>query len=85
MPDPVAEWSPYKGLLPYDEKDAPYFFGRDRERRQISAALRASRLTVLYGESGAGKSSVLAAGVACDLSTIPSMSWYFFGPGAMIR
>jgi WD40 repeat protein len=67
MPDAVAEWSPYKGLLPYDENDAAYFFGRDRERRQISAALRASRLTVLYGDSGAGKSSVLAAGVANDL------------------
>ena len=78
MPDPVAEWSPYKGLLPYDEKDAPYFFGRDRERRQISAALRASRLTVLYGESGAGKSSVLAAGVACDLLDDPEYELVLF-------
>lgn len=58
---------PYKGLVPYGEEDARYFFGRDRERRLISASLRASRLTVLYGESGAGKSSVLSAGVAHDL------------------
>jgi NTE family protein len=59
--------SPYKGLVPYNEEDAPYFFGRGPERRLISAALRGSRLTVLYGESGCGKSSVLAAGVAHDL------------------
>jgi hypothetical protein len=58
---------PYKGLLPYTEDDAPYFFGRDTERRVIGDNLRASRLTLLYGESGSGKSSALRAGVAYDL------------------
>jgi phospholipase C len=70
--------SPYKGLVPYEEGDARYFFGRDRERRVISAALRASRLTVLYGESGAGKSSVLAAGVAHDLRDDPEYTLVLF-------
>lgn len=37
--------SPYKGLIPYAEEDAAYFFGRDDERRIIAANLRASRLT----------------------------------------
>ena len=74
----MAEQCPYKGLVPYSEEDARYFFGRDRERRQISAALRASRLTVLYGESGAGKSSVLAAGVANDLRDDPEYELVLF-------
>ena len=64
--------------MPYSEEDARYFFGRDRERRLISAALRASRLTVLYGESGAGKSSVLAAGVAHDLRDDPDYALLLF-------
>jgi uncharacterized protein YkwD len=58
--DPVT---PYIGLIPYSEQDAPFFFGRERERAMITANLMASRLTVLYGPSGAGKSSVLRAGV----------------------
>ena len=49
-PKPSRE-SPYKGLTPYDERDAPYFFGREKETRLIAASL--------YGASGVGKSSVL--------------------------
>lgn len=56
--------TPYKGLMPYDESDAPFFFGREREAEFITANLTASRLTLLYGSSGVGKSSVLNAGVA---------------------
>lgn len=56
--------SPYKGLMPYDEADAPFFFGREPDCEIISANLQAARLTVLYGASGVGKSSVLRAGVA---------------------
>jgi WD40 repeat protein len=59
--------SPYQGLIPYDEADAPFFFGREKEARLIIANLFASPLTVLYGASGVGKSSVLRAGVARQL------------------
>ncbi|HYY43524.1 MAG TPA: hypothetical protein VE775_12380, partial [Pyrinomonadaceae bacterium] len=59
----AAVASPYKGLIPYAEEDAPFFFGRDSEREIISANLLAARLTLLYGASGVGKSSVLRAGV----------------------
>ena len=60
---------PFKGLTPFDDsdRDAVLFFGREREREVISANLLASRLTVLYGASGVGKSSVLRAGVAHHL------------------
>lgn len=73
--------SPYKGLIPYGEGDASFFFGREKETRLISANLFASPLTLLYGASGVGKSSVLRAGVAhqlCqrdDLLVIVFNSW----------
>jgi WD40 repeat protein len=59
--------SPYQGLIPYGEDDAPYFFGREKEARLIVANLFASPLTLLYGASGVGKSSVLRAGVVHQL------------------
>ena len=61
--------SPFKGLAAFgdSELDALFFFGREREREVIVANLLASRLTVLYGESGVGKSSLLAAAVVRDL------------------
>lgn len=65
---------PYKGLMPYEEGDAPYFFGRERERELIIANLMASRLTLLYGASGVGKSSVLHAGVANHLRQLAAQN-----------
>jgi WD40 repeat protein len=58
--------SPYKGLASFEdsELDALLFFGREREIAAVAANVLASRLTVLYGPSGVGKSSLLGAGVA---------------------
>ena len=65
--------SPYKGLVPFGESDldALFFFGREREVEVVAANLLASRLTVLYGPTGVGKTSVLRAGVARSLRTVP--------------
>ena len=64
--------SPYRGLAAFDdsELDALLFFGRESETEIITANLMASRLTVLYGESGVGKSSLLRAGVAHHLRAL---------------
>jgi WD40 repeat protein len=62
--DTATPPSPFKGLSPYDEDDARFFFGRDRLREIIIANLQAHRLTVVYGTSGVGKTSILRAGVA---------------------
>ncbi|MFB2769013.1 NACHT and WD repeat domain-containing protein [Pelatocladus sp. BLCC-F211] len=56
--------TPYQGLNPYTEEDALFFFGREAWREKVTDRLMVSRLTVLYGESGVGKSSLLQAGVA---------------------
>jgi hypothetical protein len=63
---------PYVGLVPFFEKDAEFFYGRREESKIIAANLRAARLTLLYGPSGVGKSSVLRAGVVSPLRDIAS-------------
>src|SRR3954451_25066322 len=61
--------SPFKGLAAFgdSELDGLFFFGRERERAVLVANLVAVKLTLLYGESGVGKSSLLAAGVVREL------------------
>jgi hypothetical protein len=53
--------------MPFTEEQAPFFFGRDADREIITANLLAAPLTLLYGPSGVGKSSVLNAGVVHHL------------------
>ena len=53
--------SPFVGSAPFEEKDADLFFGRDDDARVVLANLHASSLTILYGESAVGKSSLLDA------------------------
>ena len=64
--------SPYKGLARFDDSDldAQFFFGRERETELVAANLVATRLTVLYGPSGVGKSSLLRAGVVRRLRAL---------------
>lgn len=67
MPDTFK--NPFRGLYPYleIEQDARLFFGRDKQIKEIIDRLKISRLTVLYGKSGVGKSSFLRAGVTYGL------------------
>jgi WD40 repeat protein len=58
---------PYVGLRNFTEDYADFFFGRDEDRKRIIGNLRVARLTLLYAESGVGKSSVLRAGVMARL------------------
>ncbi|WP_053665399.1 hypothetical protein [Streptomyces sp. NRRL F-7442] len=58
---------PYRGLAAYRPQDAGWFFGREQSTRALVAQLRATRdtggLVMLVGASGAGKSSLLNAGL----------------------
>ena len=72
--DPASLTSPFVGLTSYAQENAPFFFGRDAEQRVLISNLRASRLTLLYAQSGAGKSSVLRAGAAAKLAELARRS-----------
>lgn len=61
------EVEPYVGLRPYDVEDTDLFFGRQREIWELSALLLSSRLVVVYGPAGAGKTSLLQAGIVARL------------------
>lgn len=58
---------PYRGLAAYRRQDAGWFFGRDRSTRALVTQLHATGdtggLVMLVGASGAGKSSLLNAGL----------------------
>jgi len=75
---------PYKGLRPYTEADGEYFFGREVERDLIIANLMASRLTVLCGPSGVGKSSLLQAGVLRELRNASDGGYDFMAADRII-
>lgn len=70
--------SPFVGLVPYTEADARFFFGREVDREIVTANLYAARLTVLYGQSGVGKSSLLHAGVVYQLHRQPGRAIVIF-------
>ncbi|WP_344750033.1 hypothetical protein [Streptosporangium vulgare] len=59
--------SPYRGLNAFQERDAAYFFGREQVTGRLMARLSrqaaAGGLLMVSGVSGAGKSSVLRAGI----------------------
>lgn len=77
-------YSPYVGPIPYTEIDAPFFFGRNLEKQTIGFNLRGSRLTIFYGPSGVGKSSVLHAGVAHDLHLLATENFERTGQAELI-
>ena len=55
--------NPWPGLLPFGEADWKYFHGRDFETDLLYRKVERERLTVLFGLSGLGKSSILQAGL----------------------
>jgi WD40 repeat protein len=90
VPPPLATVSgvidsPYRGLSTFEERDAAFFFGRDaaatRVLARMSRQIDGTGLLVVSGVSGAGKSSLLRAGVlprlrGVGLVSVPSAaSW----------
>jgi hypothetical protein len=58
---------PWLGLYPFAEVNHRYFFGRTAEVRDIFLRVRENPMTVLYGQSGLGKTSLLRAGLTPKL------------------
>lgn len=78
---------PYPGLVPFDERDAGVFVGRDPEIAALTETLESmrlkarsgERLLLLLGASGSGKSSLVRAGVLPRLRTMPER-WLVLPP-----
>src|ERR1700720_3058002 len=63
----VSSESPWLGLRPFTEGAREYFFGRDAEVRDIFQRVVHKPLTVLFGRSGLGKTSLLQAALVPKL------------------
>jgi WD40 repeat protein len=55
--------NPWPGLDPFDETDREYFHGRATESGELLRLVRREQLTVVFGRSGLGKTSLLKAGL----------------------
>ena len=73
-PGGALAWSacPYPGLVPFEERDARVFYGRGelvaQLVRRIAEQLARPGILLVAGESGAGKSSLLRAGLMARLA-----------------
>jgi transcriptional regulator with XRE-family HTH domain len=78
LPEAVTG-SPYRGLAAFGEQDAAFFFGREAATGQVlerlSRQLAGGGLLVVSGVSGAGKSSLLRAGVLPRIRAAGLASW----------
>jgi tetratricopeptide (TPR) repeat protein len=54
---------PWLGLSSYTEETRAYFHGRDDEAAELARRVQRKNLTVLFGQSGLGKTSLLRAGL----------------------
>lgn len=59
----AADQKPYVGPRPFGRDEKDLFFGRDREARDLCSLVVAHPIVLLYAASGAGKSSLLNAGL----------------------
>jgi WD40 repeat protein len=55
--------NPWPGLESFGESAHDFFFGREREAESLLNHVRDASVTVLYGRSGLGKTSLLQAGL----------------------
>ncbi|PLX04295.1 MAG: hypothetical protein C0594_09300, partial [Marinilabiliales bacterium] len=56
--------SPFKFLDSFDKNDKDIFFGRERETEELYQKIFESKILLVYGVSGTGKSSLIHCGLA---------------------
>lgn len=60
---------PFRGVHPFTKEDNTFFAGRESEIQQVISKLYSSKLTIFYGESGCGKTSLIRAGLIPAMET----------------
>jgi hypothetical protein len=55
--------NPWLGLVSFTEETRGYFHGREEEAAELSRRVQRKLLTILFGQSGLGKTSILQAGL----------------------
>ena len=73
METTTIKQSPFKLFEPYTPSDKNIFFGRDAEIYALYSLLQQTRLVVIYGASGTGKTSLINAGLPKVFKTT---DWY---------
>lgn len=63
-----ARSGPWLGLESYSERDADRFYGREAETAELLRRVRREVLTIVFGPSGIGKTSLLRAGLFARLA-----------------
>ncbi len=59
--------NPFVGLRPFESEDNLYYFGRKKQLRALLERLHQTRFLSIVGSSGAGKSSLVRAGLIPNL------------------
>ncbi len=59
----LVDWCPYRGVQPFREEDAAFFFGRETITTHLLSEVTHKKLVVLVGPTGSGKTSVVQAGL----------------------
>jgi hypothetical protein len=72
----ISEVEPWPGLASYREADSELFFGREKEGEHLLRLLNREVLTVLFGPSGTGKTSLLNAGLFPKLRSVGFLPVY---------
>ena len=68
MSDPTVDpQQPWLGLNSFTESTRQYFYGREHEIAELARRVQRKLLTVLFGQSGLGKTSILRAGLVPQL------------------
>ncbi len=76
---------PWRGTDPYEEQDSHRFYGRKDELRGLLQLVISQRFTILTAESGAGKTSLIKAGLIPALRVLRERSPEKMGPVLCVR
>jgi hypothetical protein len=82
----LDEQNPWPGLMAFDEASQPFFHGRLAETDELYRLVRRETVSVLFGPSGLGKTSLLRAGLFPALRAEQHLPVYLrldFAPGAI--